>query len=389
MTVHNGTQRRMRVVVCGTKFGQVYLQAFRLPGLPFELAGVLARGSERSRACAQHYGVPLWTSPEELPADVDIACVVIRGGLLGGPGADLAKRLMARGISVIQEHPLHHDELAECLRCARRHHVVYQLNSFYPNVAPVRNFISAAHELFRRQRPLYVDASCGFQLAFALLDILGQTLGGVRPWAFASAPDLDRSLRQLTDLDFPFRSLDGVIAGVPVTLRIQNQMDPGDPDNYAHLMHRITVGTEGGNLTLASTHGPILWCSRPDFPREAQQPEARPHFAQNATDGHAAGQPGNVPSSAVVLGQSSAPGYRQIFETFWPAAVATALLNLRAAMAAGDSGLPRGQYYLTICQLWQDITALLGPPELLRAPPPAMLSGAELAAVAAAAEVAT
>jgi pyochelin biosynthesis protein PchG len=372
--------RRMRVVVCGTKFGQVYLQAFRTPGLPLELAGILAQGSQRSRACAQHYGVPLWGSPDELPSGIDIACVVIRGGLLGGPGVELAKQLMTRGINVIQEHPLHHDELADCLRCARHQRVVYHLSSFYPNVAPVRRFIAAAHELSRRQRPLYADAACGFQLAYALLDIIGRALRGVRPWSFAKPPDLGEGLRPLTDLDIPFRSLDGVVAGVPLTLRIQNQMDPGDPDNYAHLMHRITLGTEGGSLTLAATHGPMLWCPRPEFPREAQRSDARPHFARAAVD-----WPGDRdPSSGVVLGDPAAPGYRQIFETMWPAAIVRALLDMREAILAGDSQLHRGQYHLSVCQLWQDITALLGPPELLRAPPPRLLSSADLAAVASA-----
>ncbi|MGH3186203.1 MAG: Gfo/Idh/MocA family oxidoreductase [Streptosporangiaceae bacterium] len=379
------TAGRMRVIVCGTKFGQVYLQAFRQSALPFELAGILAQGSERSRACAQHYGVPLWASPDELPAGIDIACVVVRGGLLGGPGAELAKELMGRGINVIQEHPLHHDELADCLRCARRHGVVYHLSSFYPNVAPVRSFIAAARELFRCRRPLYADAACGFQLAYALLDILGRALGGVRPWSFTRPPGPDDSVLRLTDLDIPFRGLDGVVAGVPVTLRIQNQMDPADPDNYAHLMHRITLGTEGGNLTLAATHGPLLWCPRPDFPREAQRSDARPHFAPTTADRPASGVEAADPSSGLVLGESAAPGYQQIFQTMWPAAIGRALLQMREAILAGDCQLHRGQYHLTVCQLWQDITALLGPPELLRAPPPRLLSGAELAAVAGAA----
>lgn len=84
-------RQRPRVVVCGARFGQVYLEAFRNPDLPFELAGVVAAGSERSRACARRYGAPLYTDPEQLPDDIDMACVVIRGGLLGGRGSELAR----------------------------------------------------------------------------------------------------------------------------------------------------------------------------------------------------------------------------------------------------------------------------------------------------------
>ena len=69
---------RLRAVVCGTTFGQTYLNG--LASLPehFELAGVLARGSAFARVCAARYGVPLFTSVEHLPPGVDMACVVVR-----------------------------------------------------------------------------------------------------------------------------------------------------------------------------------------------------------------------------------------------------------------------------------------------------------------------
>ncbi|WP_344084966.1 Gfo/Idh/MocA family oxidoreductase [Luedemannella helvata] len=371
----------MRAVVCGTRFGQVYLEAFRHPDNPVQLAGILSGGSDRSRACARHYDVPHYTSPDDIPDDVDIACVVIRGGLLGGQGADLALRLMVRGLHVLQEHPLHQDELAACLRQARRSGVVYHLNSFYVHVEPVRRFLAAVAELTRSQPIRYIDAACGFQLAYSLLDVLGQALGGVRPWAFADLPDAAQAYRA-TQLDVPFRSLDGVLGGVPVTLRVQNQMDPGDPDNYAHLMHRVTVGTEAGNLTLVSTHGPTVWAARPDFPRTVGETDAAPHFDAPASSGE---EHLDLPS-ARVLGPAEAPGFRHVFGSVWSAGVARALGELVAAIEAGGGAAGRGQYHLTLCELWQDITARLGPPELLRADPPRFVLGDGLAAMARAAE---
>lgn len=353
----------MKVVVCGAKFGQVYLEA--LAGSRFELAGVLARGSARSAAAAAHYGVPLFTSPVQVPDDVELACVVVRGGLLGGPGAALAGELLGRGLHVLQEHPLHHDELAGCLRTASRNGVVYRLNSFYAHQPPVRRFLGAARHLLARQRPRYVDAACGFQVAYALLDILGQALGGVRPWAFADPTPMPAGVRAMTELDMPFRSLDGVLAGVPLTLRVQNQMDPADPDNYAHLLHRITIGTEAGSLTLVGTHGPVVWSPRPDFPREIQSTDASPHFAgDGVVEDHL-----DVPSGRV-LGPANAPGYREVFGSVWPHGVRNALGELAAAASAGDRSTRHGQYHLTLCRLWQDITARLGPPELLDTEPP-------------------
>ncbi|MEZ0073178.1 Gfo/Idh/MocA family oxidoreductase [Planotetraspora sp. GP83] len=373
---------RPRVVVAGTKFGQVYLQSFRRPGFPFELAGILAQGSARSRACAEHYGVPLFTHVDDVPPDVRLACVVIRGGLLGGAGAEVARALMERGIHVLQEHPLHHDELAECLRTAAREGVVYHLNSFYVHTPPVRRFMAAAAELLSRQRPRYVDAACGFQVAYAMLDIIGQTLGGVRPWGLAEPAPPSPELARLARTGAPFRALDGVIAGVPVTFRVQNQLDPADPDNLAHLLHRITLGTEGGHLTLVGTHGPVTWSPRPDFPQQVQDSSTGTvHFAEpdDAVADHL-----DVPS-VLPLGDPVAASHRRIFDTVWPEGVEHALTELRDAARAGEPPARRGQYHLTLCRIWQDMTSKLGPPELLHGETATPLSPDDVAALAKAA----
>lgn len=376
--LRGGVRVKTRVVVAGARFGQVYLEALGNPNQPFELAGVLAGGSERSQACARRYNVPLFTDPEQIPEDVRLACVVIRGGLLGGKGSQIAQALMARGLHVLQEHPLHHDELAQNLKAARRNKVVYQLNPFYTHTAPVRRFVGAARELLARQRPLYVDAACGFQLAYSLLDILGMAIGGVRPWSFGQMTVLDPEIAAATNLDIPFRSLDGVLAGVPITLQVQNQMDPADPDNYAHLMHRVSIGTEAGNLTLLSTHGPVVWTARPDFPREVAENDAKPHYESALDDD-------DVPS-AIVLGPAQVPSYLHVFRSVWPEGIVHAVSELQAAADAGEDPLRKGQYHLSLCQLWQDLTLRLGPPQLLGSRPPQMLTNDDLRALVAAGE---
>lgn len=364
------SDRPLRVVVCGTTFGQVYLEGVRRAAPEFELAGILGRGSPRTVRCAERYGVELYGAPDELPADIDIACVVIRSGLLGGSGSQLAQALMERGINVLQEHPLHHDELAACLRAARRAGVVYQLNAFYPHVAPVRRFAAAAQELLAGERPAYVDAACGFQLAYSLLDILGNVLGGVRPWRLAPAT---ASAQRLGDT--PFRSLDGEIGGVPATLRIQNQLDPSDPDNHAHVDHRIVIGSEAGNVMLVNTHGPIVLSQRPRYPHGPRDPTSQPHF-------EGAGAAERRPASARLLGPAVTADFHDIFEDEWPGAVQRALRGVRAAIAAGESPLHRGQYHLSVCLLWQEITAALGPPELLQRASPQPLGAERVGAIA-------
>jgi pyochelin biosynthesis protein PchG len=369
---------RFKAVVCGSAFGQVYMEAFRRPDLPFELAGIVAKGSPRSQACARLYGVPLFTDIAALPDDIRAACVVVRGGLLGGDGCELAKALMARGIHVLQEHPLHHDELADCLRHARRHRVVYQLNTFYVHLAPVMQFLAAARELLTWQRPAFIDAASSFQVAYALLDIIASALGTVRPWKFSTVP-LDQAGAASTS--GPFRTVIGELGGVPITLRIQNQLDPTDPDANAHLLHRVTLGVEGGSLTLVETHGPIVWSVRPQIPRQVHDSAAAPLYS---TD-HDWLDEG---PSSIVLGPPDAPCFRSIYSSLWPQAVTQALCAFHQAVVEDHDGLPRGQYHLMLCRMWQDIAGILGPPDLVRQQPPRRLPPEAVAALTLAARTA-
>lgn len=310
----------------------------------------------RSRACSVHYGVPLYTSPEELPPDIDVACVVVRGGLLGGAGTDLALTLMHRGIHVLQEHPLGHDELAECLRRARQANVQYHLNSFYHHLRPVREFIAAAHALLVRRQALYIDAATSMQVCYGLLDILRITLGKIQPFAAASvaaAAAADRPSRTAVRL----RSLEGAFAGVPFSLRVQNQIDPADPDGNICLLHRMTLGTTGGELTLVSTHGPLVWTARPAIPTKVRSPDAEALFSGQDCDG-------DDPCTAI-LGTPEQTGQYGLYRSMWPDAVTRALLDMRRWIENRDDPLPRGQQQLSLCRAWQKIANELGPPELI------------------------
>ena len=64
-------KRKLKVIICGTTFGQFYMDAIsRLKDI-FEFAGIFAGGSKRSVMCAESYGVPLYTKFEDIPSDID------------------------------------------------------------------------------------------------------------------------------------------------------------------------------------------------------------------------------------------------------------------------------------------------------------------------------
>ncbi|HEX5494385.1 MAG TPA: Gfo/Idh/MocA family oxidoreductase [Mycobacteriales bacterium] len=361
-------RRPLRVLVCGTGFGQFYLRAVRALEPTFELAGVLGRGGARSRADAERHGVGYFTDIAEVPADVDIACVVVRAAVAGGDGSELADGLLTRGIHVLQEQPVHSDEMAGCLRQARRHGVHYRVNSFYPHLEPVRRFLAAARNLRARQRPAFVDVLCASQVLYPAVDILGRALGGLRPWAFADPEPPSPRVAALADAAMPFRGVAGVLAGVPVTLRVQNQIHPDDPDNHAHLLHRVTLGAEGGVLTLADAHGPVLWHPRLHVRRDTDR---RPVLTGPSADRL------DLPS-AVVLGAAEPRSFRRMFTEAWPDGVGRALRAFGETVRGEVRSQGEEQYQLTTSAVWLELTTRLGRPDLIRPAEPRPLSVADL-----------
>jgi thiazolinyl imide reductase len=357
----------LSVVVCGTIFGQVYLEALRRSKYPLKLAGILGRGSARTAACADYYGVPLFTCVEQIPPEVEAACVVVRSRLLGGKGTELAQALMRRGIHVLQEHPMHPDEMAESLRLARAQRVNYRLNFFYSNLGPVRRFIGAARELCLSQRPLFVDAACGCQLSCSLLDIIGMCLGRLRPVTLQPLAD-NRS-------GTPFVIVKALFSDVPVMLRVQNQLDPADPDGFSQFLHQITIAFEQGSLSLVDTHGPVVWIPKPQYPQEVRFDDASPRFMLG---------PMATPR-VVIVGSANAPSYDEAFRILWPNGIQRALLKLRTAIRTREDGSPTAQYQLMICEVWRDVLAQIGPPDLVRGRSPSTLSAETLSTMVRAA----
>lgn len=342
--------RVLRVIVCGTTFGNIYLQGIaRLPA-HYRLVGILGRGSEQSEACARRWQVPLYRRVEDLP-EVDLACVAVRSAVVGGNGTELAKALLARGISVVQEHPVHHDEVADCLRLAHRQGVLYRLNPFYSDLAPVRCFIDAARHVLSQREGVYIDAACSVHVLFPLVEMLGQALGGLRPWAF-----------ELQAGTFgPFVSVIGNLGGLPLHLRVQNQLHPGDPDNHTQLLHRIVLGTSGGTLSLTDTHASVLWSPRAHVQRNAQ--------GVLQMDGDS---PALDLAVSSLISHAQPLTLREVFSELWPASIAEALLRVHHAFGQpGDAAL--AQFQLACCKAWQQLGAVLGPAQSINPEPPVPL----------------
>lgn len=122
---------KIKTIVCGSTFGQFYIDALMKYSEFFEIAGLYARGSERSIELAKRYGIPLFTSIKGIPNEITLACVVIRSEGVGGDGCKLAIQLMERGIHVIQEQPVYPENVVECYKVARKYRVIYNIGNLY------------------------------------------------------------------------------------------------------------------------------------------------------------------------------------------------------------------------------------------------------------------
>ena len=351
---------RQRVIVAGTAFGRIYLQALARAHERYELVGILSRGNAYSQACADHYGVPLYEAVEQVPDSVDIACVVVRSGATGGAGSELAQQLLRRGIHVLQEHPVHHREIAACMRAARHGQAAYAVNTLYPNILAIRRFLAVADYLREQHGLAYIDAACNSQVAYPLLDILGRLAGGLRPWAFA-APAASVGAHPFTPLSASFN-------GVPISLRVQNQVHPQDPDNHSFLMHRLEVGCEAGVLSLCDTHGPVLWNPRLHAPRDSTD-----RLIMAGTGSERLAGP-----TMVVLDPQIPASYHQVFNQVWPDAVCLALDALCADIETPARRLRSGVWATEVSMAWREMNSLIGMPELIAPPVPQALPLAEL-----------
>lgn len=358
--------KKFRVVVCGTKYGWVYLSALISENTPFRLVGIIAKGSLRSQQFAKEFAVPLYRKVDELPPNVDIACVVVRSTIAGGEGTNLALQLMRRGIHVIQEHPVHHGDVLKCLKQARDSGVCYHLNSHYVNVEPITTFIDYIQKAREHMQPLFVDATASVQTAYSLIDILGRALSGFSPYGFTKPVEWESSLADLNKNDvIPFQCLQGIIRGVPITIKLQNYYDPANFDNYFLIMHRICIGMTSGNLTLVNTHGPVVW-SQTFFVPGYEQQSAVTSFSDRKAVFAACTEPTAVPFTNI-----KAPSINDIAVKHWPSAIRLALSRLREEILTGLAHPGQSeQYLLDLSEVWVQIMRKFGPSQQVSIPKP-------------------
>lgn len=341
------TAARPTGIVVGATFGAVYAEALAVPQSPVELIGVVSTGSAASDELAGRLGVPLYTSLTSLPP-VDIAFVVVRSGVVGGEAVQICEQLLARGIHVMQEQPVHADEILTLLRVAKASSALYAVNDFYSRLAPMRQFISAAKALDKHARIRYVHARSAIHVAYPLFTILSVVVGPLTPARIAVPPQPD-------DTTSPFVAGRLVLGDVTVDLLIQNELCASEPDNQLRLLHTITVGSDAGELVLAHTHGSTWWHPRP-------RPEAA----------------GAEVPIADLVGTNFAPTAAEVRTKLWPDSIRSAAMDFVESIDRSRTLM--SQRFVRAARLWSDFTSAVGPATSIGPRPPILLSAQDLAA---------
>ena len=331
------SMKKIKVIVCGTGFGKYYLEAVRRLDDRIKLAGIFSRGSRQSAHWAELLGVPMYTSFAELDeVEIDLVCVVIKSEIVGGNGTEVTEYFLKRGIHVLQEHPVHYDAYASCVRLARKNGCRYRINTFYPYLKSVRGFLKTLDNLRSVAKISYVRAECGIQVLFPMIDILGRITGNMASY------QLEKSGQHEDQI--PFAVIRGTIGGIPIMLLVKNEMDTRRVESNIALLHQINVSTSRGNLTLSDVHGEVLWT---------------PVIHEKLRDPKLSGDLKDIPVQQVLC-DAKGVTMGQIFEELWPDSVGYSMSEYLNDIEKNTNAAGEHQHYLSVCKAWNEIGRMLG-----------------------------
>ena len=170
---------RLRVLVCGSNYARAYIAALALEPRKYQLAGILARGSDRSQLLAALNGVPLYRSTDELPDNIDLACAA-----MSSTAWPAVLQLIRRQIHVLCEHPYPASALKKALALAQERKVQFHVNGHFTNLPAPQAFIRNCRKTSQLASPRCVEVMATERSLYAALDILLSALRGLRPLRF-------------------------------------------------------------------------------------------------------------------------------------------------------------------------------------------------------------
>ena len=331
---------KVKILVCGARFGQFYMEAIK-KNEKYELAGILARGSDLAKACARRYETELYTDFEEASKNIDVVCIAVKTGVLGGNGTELAIRFLEKGIAVILEQPVHYQDLTKCYRIARKYKTAFHVGNLYLNLPQVKRFLSLSDKLMRRQQLAYINVDMATQVSYPFIRIMTELLGKTNQLTTAV-------LEQGNGI---FQTMRLTWNGVEIQVRAQNQEGNSVSDNCMHVLFQITLGTQTGNLLLTDACGTLMWRNRMEIPSISFVPGDLENCGTEAMR--------NEPVKVISKDKGS---YGEILENVWTKAVDADIEKLLEMKKESKLMAKEGALELSASQNWTVFTQALGYP---------------------------
>ncbi len=88
---------------------------------------------------------------------------------LRGEGNKVTQQLLNKGISVIQEQPVHSEEAIENYKIALKNNIFYKVNTFYPYLPISRVFHDELHKLKLKTEIYSINGSCSMPVILPFL----------------------------------------------------------------------------------------------------------------------------------------------------------------------------------------------------------------------------
>lgn len=334
-------KKKLKVIVCGASFGQFYMEALYRQSEHFEVLGLYARESERNISCAKIYGVKLYTELQDVPEEVELAIVVMRSGILGGIGNDVVKYFLSKGVHVIQEFPIHPEDVAQHYKLARKNNVNYYIGDFYLKLPQVKKFIETAKLLNMLTPILHIKMGMATQLSFPGVMMLREILDNKHI-----------ELKCVTNNETMFQVLVGYAGKTSLTVEVQSEVDLLDPDSSMCMFQALTLIYETGRLVMADPFGPIYW-----YPR-----------VRTSTSIYANGEAGrsvavsNGLQMAMRLGCYEAVNYTNIQSQLWIETIQKDLMDMLSGIENKKLYMKKAQKDISGTKQWNEVNKLVGFP---------------------------
>ena len=130
---------------------------------------------------------------------------------------------------------------------------------------------------------------------------------------------------------------------------MQNELNADDPDNYVHLLQRMTLYTESGSLSMTEAHGEIIWNPCYLVPRDTEgvldpyQDETVLKTVLNDSYGY-----------------QNRINIQNLFEKEWSEAISTYLTDIYENVSENTENKAIQQHNLMCAKYWNEVGRLIG-----------------------------